>query len=39
MVPVNNYLKKIMYYDDFSVLAIGSGPEILLVRRNDGRIL
>ena len=39
MVRTNNYLKKLLYFDDFSVLTIGSGPEMQLIRKNDGAVM
>ena len=39
MVSVDNYIKKIIYYDIFTVLAIGSGSKMHLVRKNDGVII
>lgn len=39
MVKVSNFLKKIIPIDEYLVYGIGSGPNLLKIAKNDGRIL
>lgn len=39
MVKASNFVKKIVPIDDYMVYGIGSGPNLLTIAKNDGRIL
>lgn len=36
---VNNFLKQIKMYDNYTLFGIGSGPNLFKIRKNDGEIL
>ena len=38
-MKASNFLKKVIPLDDFYVYGVGSGPNLLIIAKNDGRVV